>query len=35
MAHARKVGPAMLDGKPVSGWDRLKYRLGNCWSTAR
>ena len=29
MAHARKVGPAILDGKPVGGWDRLKYRLGD------
>jgi long-chain acyl-CoA synthetase len=29
MAHARKVGPAILDGKPVSGWDRLKYKLGD------
>ncbi len=29
MAHARKVGPAILDGKPVSGTDRLKYALGN------
>ncbi|TYB77551.1 AMP-binding protein [Maritimibacter fusiformis] len=29
MEHARKVGPAILDGKPVSGWDRLKYRLGD------
>ncbi|MGK7752764.1 MULTISPECIES: AMP-binding protein [unclassified Roseovarius] len=28
MAHARKVGPAILDGKSVSGWDRLKYKLG-------
>ncbi len=28
MAHARKVGPALLDGKSVGGWDRLKYRLG-------
>ncbi|WP_425100484.1 AMP-binding protein [Tropicibacter sp. S64] len=28
MDHARKVGPAILDGKPVSGMDRLKYRLG-------
>ncbi|MEM6889003.1 MAG: AMP-binding protein [Pseudomonadota bacterium] len=28
MAHARKVGPAILDGEPVSGFDRLKYRLG-------
>jgi len=29
MAHARKVGPAILDGKPVGGWDRFKYSLGN------
>jgi len=29
MANARKVGPAILDGKPVGGWDRLKYALGN------
>lgn len=28
MAHARKVGGAILDGKPVSGGDRLKYRMG-------
>ncbi|NNE50775.1 MAG: AMP-binding protein [Sulfitobacter sp.] len=28
MAHARKVGPAILDGKNVSFGDRLKYRLG-------
>ena len=28
MAHARKVGPAILDGKPVSQWDRFKYKLG-------
>ncbi len=28
MAHARKVGPAILDGKKVGIWDRLKYRLG-------
>ena len=28
MAHARKVGPAILDGKPVSGLDRFKYWLG-------
>ena len=28
MAHARKVGPAILDGKPVSGPDRAKYMLG-------
>ncbi|WP_306151751.1 AMP-binding protein [Roseovarius sp. MMSF_3281] len=29
MEHARKVGPAILDGKAVGGWDRLKYSLGN------
>ena len=29
MAHAKKVGPAILDGKPVGGWDRVKYMLGD------
>ncbi len=29
MNHAKKVGPAILDGKPVGGMDRLKYALGN------
>ena len=28
MAHARKVGGAILDGKPVGAWDRFKYWLG-------
>ena len=28
MAIAKRVGPDILDGKPVSGMDRLKYRLG-------
>ena len=28
MDHARKVGPAILDGKPVGAIDRLKYALG-------
>ncbi len=28
MAHARKVGPDILDGKPVGQWDRIKYKLG-------
>jgi len=28
MAHARKVGPDLLDGRPVGFADRLKYRLG-------
>jgi len=28
MAHARKVGPKLLDGEPVGLWDRLKYRIG-------
>jgi long-chain acyl-CoA synthetase len=29
MAVARRVGPALMDGKPVAGLDRLKYTLGN------
>jgi len=29
MAVARRVGPDLLDGKPVSAMDRLKYRLGD------
>jgi long-chain acyl-CoA synthetase len=29
MAHAKKVGPAILDGKPVGAWDRFKYFLGD------
>ncbi len=29
MAHARRVGPDILDGKPVSAWDRFKYAMGN------
>ncbi len=29
MEHARKVGPKILDGKPVGAWDRVKYALGN------
>ena len=28
MAHARKVGPAILDAKPVGLWDRMKYAAG-------
>lgn len=28
MAHARRVGPDILDGKPVGSFDRLKYKLG-------
>ena len=28
MAHARKVGPALLDGKSVGIWDRIKYAMG-------
>jgi long-chain acyl-CoA synthetase len=28
MEHARRVGPAILDGKPVGMLDRLTYRLG-------
>ncbi|SDW95139.1 long-chain fatty acid--CoA ligase [Allgaiera indica] len=29
MALARRVGPAILDGKPVSASDRLGYAIGN------
>ena len=29
MAHARKVGPAILDGRGAGAWDRLKYALGH------
>jgi long-chain acyl-CoA synthetase len=29
MEVARRVGPDRLDGKPVSGLDRLRYALGN------
>ncbi|MBV7396105.1 AMP-binding protein [Mameliella sediminis] len=28
MDHARRVGPSILDGKPVGALDRLKYALG-------
>ncbi|WJY22291.1 AMP-binding protein [Fontisubflavum oceani] len=28
MDHAKKVGPALLDGKPVGAMDKLKYQLG-------
>jgi long-chain acyl-CoA synthetase len=29
MAHAREVGPKILDGEPVSAGDKFKYWLGN------
>ena len=29
MSVARRVGPALMDGKPVSLLDRIKYRLGD------
>jgi long-chain acyl-CoA synthetase len=29
MDLARRVGPALMDGKPVSAWDRFKYAIGN------
>jgi len=29
MEHARKVGPRILDGKPVGAGDRIKYAIGN------
>ena len=28
MAHARKVGEAILNGEKVGVWDRIRYRLG-------
>jgi long-chain acyl-CoA synthetase len=28
MEHARRVGPDILDGQPVSQWDRFKYNIG-------
>ena len=35
MDHAQKVGGALLDGQPVSSFDRLKYGLGRFWFTGR
>ncbi len=29
MAHAKKVGPALLDGEEVSFMDKLKYKIGD------
>lgn len=29
MALARRVGPALMDGKPVGAFDRLRYQLGS------
>ena len=29
MNVARRVGPALMDGKPVGAWDRLLYAAGN------
>ena len=29
MAHARKVGPDLMDGKPVGALDRMLYALGD------
>jgi long-chain acyl-CoA synthetase len=29
MAHAKRVGPDLMDGKPVGVWDRAKYALGD------
>ncbi len=29
MAHAKKVGPDLLDGQPVSFGDKLKYKIGD------
>ena len=35
MEVARRVGGAILDGKPVGACDRLLLRLGDCSSTGR
>ena len=29
MAHAKQVGPALMDSKPVGLFDKLKYKLGD------
>ena len=29
MAHAKKIGPALLDGEEVSFMDKLKYKIGD------
>ena len=29
LGHAKRVGPDILDGKSVSFWDRLTYRIGD------
>ncbi len=29
MSLARRIGPALMDRKPVSVWDRFRYTLGN------
>ncbi len=29
MEHARRVGARILDGRPVGGWERFQYWLGN------
>ena len=29
MAHAKRVGPALMDGRSVGLWDRLKYAIGD------
>ncbi|MEQ8923910.1 MAG: AMP-binding protein [Roseovarius confluentis] len=29
MEFAKRVGPLILDGKPVSTWDRMRYRIGD------
>ena len=26
LAHAKRIGPRLLNGKPVGAWDRLRYR---------
>ena len=34
MDFSQKIGPRLLDGAPVSAWDRLKYRLGEIFVLA-
>jgi long-chain acyl-CoA synthetase len=29
MAHAKRVGPALMDKRQVGAWDRIKYAIGD------
>ena len=35
MALARRVGPALIDGRPVGALDACSIGWATCWSTAR